>query len=109
MIMWMNEALNREIYDLTQLAIHADDPEQVKQVLWRFEDIVQLQGYGLPVQKAYLLWESGKISTDRLILFLEDCYKWSANIQDEKIAKDLRDETVRWTFHLLWKVTQPPR
>jgi len=103
MIMWMNEALNREIYDLTQLAIHADDPEQVKQVLWRFEDIVRAEKYPLPIQKAFLLWESGIISADRLILFYEDCYKWLAS--DDAA----REELMRWVFHLLWRVTQRTR
>jgi len=103
MMMWMNEQLNSQIYDLTKLALRTEDPQEVNKVMWKFEDIVQEEKYPLPVQKAFLLWESGRISTDRLILFYEDCYKWLAS--DDAA----RDELMRWVFHLLWRVTQRPR
>jgi len=106
--MWTNEVLNREIYDLTRQALHADDSEKIRQILWRFEEIVQ-DGYALPIQKAYLLWESKKLSDDRLVIFLEDCYKWSYELKDEAMAKDLRDKVVRWAFQMLWRLTRPNR
>ena len=103
--MWTNEELNQRVYSLTRQAL--EDPQEVDRVMYQFEDIVQT-GYGLPVQKAFLLWESGRISIERLIIFFEDSYKWASELPGE-VADDLRDEVVRWTFHLLWKVTQPPR
>ena len=103
--MWTNEELNQRVYSLTRQAL--EDPQEVDRVMYQFEDIVQT-GYGLPVQKVFLLWESGRISIERLIIFFEDSYKWASELPGE-VADDLRDEVVRWTFHLLWKVTQRTR
>ena len=105
---WSDELLNQEIYDLTRRAIRSDDDETVTRVLCRFEEIVQTSGYGLSIQKAFLLWESGRISADRLIIFLEDCYRWAGDLSPDK-ASALRDEVMRWAFHFLWRVTRPTR
>ena len=107
-MMWMNETLNQRIYDLTRKALHTDDPDEISRIIWEFEDIVQVEGYGLPLQKAFLLWESKKISDDRLSIFLEDCYRWASEL-DEAKASALRDEVMRWTFRMLWRVTRPVR
>jgi hypothetical protein len=104
--MWTDHALNEKIYDLTRQALHADSEDGLNRALWDLEDIVQSTGYPLPVQKVFLLWESGRISADRLIIFLEDCYKWASELSEDK-ASDLRNEVVRWTFQMLWRVTRP--
>jgi len=98
--MWPDEPLNQRVYSLTRRAL--EDPQQADRVLQEFEDIVST-GYGLPIQKAYLLWESKVISIDTLIVFLEDCYKHIVRLQDPICL----DELMRWLFHLVWTVTRP--
>jgi hypothetical protein len=98
--MWTDEVLNQEVYSLTRQALDGQmDPYRVLQ---RFEDIVA-EGYGLPIQKAYLLWESKVISIDTLLVFLESCYKNLMKLQDTVCT----DELMRWIFRLLWTVTRP--
>jgi hypothetical protein len=98
--MWTDEPLNQRVYSLTRLAL--EDPQQADRVLQEFEDIVST-GYGLPIQKAYLLWESKVISIEKLIIFLQDCYKHIIRLQDPICL----DELMRWLFHLVWTVTRP--
>ena len=105
---WSDEALNQEIYDLTRKGLYSNDDETVTSVLWKFEDIVQTKGYGLPVQKAFLLWESKKISAKRLVLFFENCYKW-ANDYEGETSLNLKDEVARWAFHFLWRLARSDR
>jgi len=109
MIMWMNEQLNRKVYDLTKQALHADSEDALNRAVWELEDIVATTGYPLSIQKIFLIWESKKISDDRMIIFLEDCYRWANELEDVEKAKELRDETTRWTIQMLWKVTRPNR
>ena len=101
--------LYEKVVELTREALHSDDPEKIRRITWDFENIVQCYGYSLPVQKMFLLWESKKISDDRMIIFLEDCYRWANELEDVEKAKELRDETTRWTIQMLWKVTRPNR
>ena len=103
--MWTNEELNQRVYSLTRQAL--EDSQKVDRVMYQFEDIVQT-GYGLPIQKAFLLWESSRISIERLIIFFEDAYKWASELPGE-VAADLRGEVVRWTITTLWRATRPTK
>jgi len=98
--MTYDRAVEAKVYDLTRRALYSDDPDEVSRIIRELEGIAQSTGNPLPVQEAVFLWESGKINIDRIIMFLEDCYKFSN-------STELRDEVMKWTFQLLWIVSNP--
>ncbi len=86
-----------QVYELTRKAMAAcSNPQEVSRILLEFERIVE-NGCYLPIQKAFLLWESGVITLERLIIFLKDSYDLASMLRG-------KNEAVRWMEHLLWRL-----
>jgi hypothetical protein len=99
---YYTEDVAAPVYELTRRALTCNDPNEVRRILLQFEKIIEEENCYLPIQKAFLLWESGVISTEQLIVFLESAYRLSSMLRG-------KNEAARWTFHLLWRVTRPAR
>ena len=93
------EDVARPVYELTREALRSDDPEKIQRVILQFERIVEEEDCYLPIEKAFLLWESRVISLEQLIIFLEDAYKLSRLMRG-------KNEAVRWMASLLWRLAR---
>jgi len=93
------EDVARPVYELTREALRSDDPEKIQRVILQFERIVEEEDCYLPIQKAFLLWESSVISLEQLIIFLESAYKLASKLRG-------KNEAVRWMANLLWRLTR---